>query len=382
MDGSLKILLVTGIFPPDVGGPSSFTLAIAKGLSRRGHELTVFSLADSKTEADESFEVVTLRRGMFIPLRIILTIGYIWRLARRSQVVLVAGLPIEFGIANLVLRRPCIHRVVGDLAWERALARGWANASFEDFQRSKHGARIRFIQRLRNWALRRADLVVTPSEYFAGHLRQWGIPSERVRVLYSPLLPFKAVVPTSLQPRTELNLVTLGRLISLKQIHLVIESIASMSNVGLVVIGDGPERLRLENLAFELGVEARVWFTGRQRRDDALSLIAACDVFVLPSTHEAFPFALIEAMAMGLPAMASDVGGIPELVRIAGHCVLVEPTREGVNTAIHRIVGDLESHRALALASQSRILERFSFDRFERETEQLLMEAVISRETS
>ena len=107
--------------------------------------------------------------------------------------------------------------------------------------------------------------------------------------------------------------------------NLVKSKLAALkrADVDLLLIGDGPEHARLEKMAVELGVRQRVYFAGwRKNVEDFLN---AMDIFVLPSDFEAMPFSIIEAMACGVPVVASDVGGISDIVEDGSTGFLVPP---------------------------------------------------------
>ena len=84
--------------------------------------------------------------------------------------------------------------------------------------------------------------------------------------------------------------------------------------IGLVIVGDGSERKRLEGVANTLDVADRVYFAGQASQAETIRLMAACDFFVLNSTHEGLPHVVLEAMSLGLPVVATAVGGTPEVV--------------------------------------------------------------------
>jgi glycosyltransferase involved in cell wall biosynthesis len=118
---------------------------------------------------------------------------------------------------------------------------------------------------------------------------------------------------------------TVARLVPIKGIDLLLRAVVSLKtaipDVRTVVVGDGPERDRLERLAIELGLGDSVIFTGH--RDDALDLIAAMDLFVLSSLSEGIPMAVLESMALGTPVVATRVGGVPEILSDGNTGVLV-----------------------------------------------------------
>jgi glycosyltransferase involved in cell wall biosynthesis len=133
---------------------------------------------------------------------------------------------------------------------------------------------------------------------------------------------------------------------------------AAVPDVDFLVVGEGAERAALEALAGRLGLGARVRFTGL--RDDVPALLAAVDVLALTSTYEGFPNAVVEAMAMGAVAVASDVGGCRELVVEGETGFLVPPgAPDAVASAVLRVLRDPALARRLAAAARRRIEREF-----------------------
>jgi glycosyltransferase involved in cell wall biosynthesis len=138
----------------------------------------------------------------------------------------------------------------------------------------------------------------------------------------------------------------------------------------LLVVGDGEERTRLEQLAGE-----RVRFLGARPRGEVLGLLAVADVAVLPSAWENFPHAAVEALAMGTPVVATRVGGVPEIVHDGENGLLVDPDDDGeFGSALERVLHDGELRARLAAGAASSV-ERFSTDAVYGELERILLEA-------
>lgn len=119
---------------------------------------------------------------------------------------------------------------------------------------------------------------------------------------------------------------TIGRLTPVKGTEYLIRAVAEIikrrEEVRFLVVGDGPLRIELEALVRSMGLEKEVIFLGW--RDDTVDIINALDLFVLPSLHEGMPTVLIEAMTLGIPIVASAIGGIPELIRDGWNGLLVD----------------------------------------------------------
>jgi glycosyltransferase involved in cell wall biosynthesis len=370
----VRILIVTGIFPPDIGGPATYVPQIAEGLAQRGHAVTVVTLSDRLDHEDGvyPFRVIRLPRRAFKPWRMGRTVLVLLRLGRRADILFVNGLALESVLANFVLRKPLVMKVVGDLAWERATSRDWTADDFETFQKRRYGLRIELLKALRSWWTRRADRVIVPSRYLARWVAGWGVPAEKIVVIYNAVEPVDGVEPLPVPLRTPIKAVTVGRLVPWKRVDRLIEALKEVPELGLVVVGDGPELSRLEHAAQELGVSDRVCFAGQRSKRETLSLMAACDFFVLNSTYEGLPHTVLEAMALGLPVIATAVGGTPEVVRDGETGVLV-PGRYGtLGASLSALARDPALRRRLGWAARQWIGERLSAENMIRSTEETL----------
>jgi glycosyltransferase involved in cell wall biosynthesis len=162
-------------------------------------------------------------------------------------------------------------------------------------------------------------------------------------------------------PRARPLLVTVGHLVARKRHADVIQALSRVPDADYLVIGDGPERPRLEALAGRLGVADRVEFAGQLPPDDALRRARTAQVFVMPSTDEAFGVAYIEAMAAGIPAIAA--AGEPGPAEIGPGIVLVPPHDPPALAAqLDRLLRDQPTLEALGAAARRNIAENFTWD--------------------
>ncbi len=147
----------------------------------------------------------------------------------------------------------------------------------------------------------------------------------------------------------------------------------------LLVVGDGPLRPELERLAAELGLGDRVVFAGM--RSDVDVMLRLIDVAVLSSyTIECFPFAILEAMTAGLPAVCTSIGGLPEMVEDGetGHLVPPRDPR-GLAEAILRVLADPERRIAMGDAGRRRLEAHFTLERSVAETQRVLTDLMEAR---
>lgn len=174
-------------------------------------------------------------------------------------------------------------------------------------------------------AVRAADGVVAVSNDLAGHLNRMGVEPTKIRVIHDGVDRKQFSPGDKLQERARLNLppnepiaLFVGNLVPVKAVDVLLRAFAEpvLKGVRLVVIGQGPLRAQLEQLARTLGTADRVTFTGGQPHDQLPAWFRAADVFVLPSHSEGVPNVLLEASASGTPWVASRVGGIPEIAHL------------------------------------------------------------------
>jgi glycosyltransferase involved in cell wall biosynthesis len=167
---------------------------------------------------------------------------------------------------------------------------------------------------LAKWSFERADLVAPVSKELAGHLRELA-PRARIEVVPN-------VVDTTVfapadgheRPTGPARLLNVADLAEKKGQSVLVRAVAELPDSTLEIVGAGPEREPLERLLRELNVEDRVRLVGTRSREQVAELMRAADLFVLSSFHENLPVVLIEAQASGLPAVATAVGGVPELI--------------------------------------------------------------------
>jgi glycosyltransferase involved in cell wall biosynthesis len=175
--------------------------------------------------------------------------------------------------------------------------------------------------------------------------------------------PLGTTAPTREAARAALELtrftaLCLGRLVPIKGLDDAVRAIARRPDAELLVAGSGPERQRLESLAAATG--ARVRFTGHVEGERKRLLLRAADAFVLPSVEEAgrregLPTALLEAMAAGLPVVATRTGGVPELVREGEDGFLVPMRRpDALAAALTTLAADRARAEALGAAARRR----------------------------
>lgn len=369
----MKVLLVTGIFPPDHGGPASYVPAIAHGLKERGHEIVaIVTLSDSLTHDDGhfGFPVIRLPRGRFRPLRWPQTVMTIYRLAQLADVVFLNGLVLEGVLATKILgRRPSVIKVVGDLIWEKARNVGATHLELEAFQEGALSWRWRLLRRLQGWYTSRADAVITPSLYLSRIVNGWGVDKRRIYTVYNAVTrSVGATTATPTSPRYDL--VTVARLVPWKGVGSLIR-VAAKHGWSLRIVGDGPMHDELQALAKESGAQAS--FAGHVAHDRVAEEIRSGRLFVLNSSYEGLPHIVLEAKAAGVAVLASDAGGTPETIQPGVDGWLIPVGDEPALAAgIQGLLGDDDERGRLAEAGRRQVMEGFSFEVLVNATETVL----------
>ena len=357
----MKVVVVSGIWPPDVGGPASHAPALADALVEAGHTVEVVTTADRAPEP-RPYPVHWIARDRPAPLRHLAVAREVRRAAQGADRVYATTMVRRAALGAAVSRCPLVVKLVADEAYERERRAGRFAGTLEEFQAERGGLRARFLRATRTAALRRARRVLVPSAYLRAIAFGWGLDPARVHVVPNPA-PEVSGDPTRDEARAALGiegfaLGVAGRLTAQKALGDTLEALARVPGVVLLVLGDGPERAALERLAGELGVSDRVRFLGAGTRDDVIALFRGVDAALLTSAWENLPHTLLEALAAGTPVIATAVGGIPEVVRDRENGLLVPPRDvAAIAAAIDRLVHDDALRGSLAAAAAPSVEE-------------------------
>jgi glycosyltransferase involved in cell wall biosynthesis len=375
----MRILITSDIFPPDVGGPATYVPAVADELEQRGHEVTVatYSLvASHPADAHHHFQIVRLSAAPPRWRRIPRTVRTIVACGGQADVIYANGLATETVLANSVLHKPILAKVVGDLAWERSRDKGWIADDFETFQKKRYSPKVEWMRWRRNFTYRRMHQIIVPSRYLSNVLiGSWRLPAERIQVVYNSFeVSNSEAPPIQLDLPVKHTIITVCRLTGWKGVDGLIQVLADLTDTGLVVVGDGPLRDDLLAQARELKVDGRVRFIGTIPKQQVPTYLRACDVFVLNSSYEGLPHVLLEAMIAGLPVIATNVGGIPEVIDDQVNGLLIPPQDpKALKEALLRLRSDPFKTRSMVDRSRE-TLARFSLQTMVRQTEAIISE--------
>jgi glycosyltransferase involved in cell wall biosynthesis len=255
--------------------------------------------------------------------------------------------------------------------------------------------KMRIYNRLDRWSLPVADRLLTVCHAFARQLAtDTGVPVAKIAVQHNSIRPRPLASPEGAQAvRSKLGiapdefmLLAVGRL-SKEKAHLdLLAALARLRETNrelkckLVIVGDGPERGTLEAAVRSTGIKLDVIFTGQE--NDVQPFYAAADVFVLPSHSEGSPNVLLEAMAANIPIVATDVGGVPEIVKNNESALLIPANDpQAMAAAIASVLNDQDLARRLTTNSAALIANQFTPERYVRGLVGIYGEVINARQT-
>lgn len=336
----------------EFGGAEKVVIDLANEMAAR-HEVVICCvkrLGDLAASVDPRIRVFCLDKGEGNDIRVPLRLA---RLLHRERVeVLHAhnwGVYLEAALAGLFARTPvCIHTVHGQYM-------GYPPGRGSRFKRAlRHG--------LERFLARRFAKIVTVSDSIQRYVvAEIGITADRLLTIHNGIRMASPLMAK--RSGNAIMCITVGRLAEVKNQAMMLRAFhaATDAEARLWLVGDGPERVRLEALARELGLNERVVFTGF--RQDIADLLARSDVFLMSSNYEGISIAVLEAMRAGLPVIGTRVGGMPETVQDGRTGLLVAPGDiAGMADALRRLLASPAERVRLGMAARKFLETEFSIE--------------------
>lgn len=370
-----RLFVASGIAYPESGGPATYLHQILPALQAQGWQIRLQAYGDPHP-IPSPYTIRRIPRRAF-PLRLMHYALSAHESLRWADVVYTHTIDLPL---YSIRSAPHIIKIVGDQAWERCVRRTWISpdVNIDAFQTGDFG-RIVHQQRLsRNRQVRAHDAVIVPSAYLGRMVAGWGVPDERIHVIYNALPPLPQDAPDvqTLRARYQLPdapfLLTASRLETWKGIDHTLHALHHLPDLHYIIAGDGTDEARLRQLARPLG--ERVRFLGRVTRADLYALMSMAQYFVLYSGYEGLSHVLLESLRAGTPVIASDKGGNPEVVRDGINGRLVPYGASGdadalLNVLRQSLTIDVRAHLA---HNTSAGLGRFDFATMVTQTDALL----------
>lgn len=336
----MKILLTTGIYPPDIGGPASYVPQLGTYLSESGCEVEVVTLSSEGSGVFfEAFGKVTkLKRGMNKLARFVLVTLEVYRKSRDSNVVFANGLYEECAVSSLFRRRKMVFKIVGDPIWERHRNSNMNSRDIDLYNPSDLTFRMKLERAFFKWCLRRANVITCPGRKLAETVKQ-NYSLEDIRVIENGT----QVQAIQAGEHYEYDIVTVSRLVQWKRIDLLIRA-AARTRARMIVIGEGPEEVALKQLSSELN--AKVKFVGSETPDGVLRYLRQSRIFALVSSYEGLSFSLLEALSMGKRILVSNIDANKSLFVGTDFAEIVDPEKPvEIDFAIETLMNDTFRNR-------------------------------------
>lgn len=233
------------------------------------------------------------------------------------------------------------------------------------------------LRRIVKYVLDEAEIIITVSEDLKRRALTLGNYQNKIQVIYHGINPekFKFTKRGRREIRSKYGIeeedvviFTLSYHVARKNIPMLIETfkdvVSIRNNVKLMIGGEGPETSKLKNLTRKLKIEKSVIFTGTIKEREKVKYYSAADIFALTSLYEGFGIVLIEAMSTKLPIVATQVGGIPEVVSNNETGLLVPvKSKEKLANALLELIDNKELRSIFGENGRKRVLKYFTFEK-------------------
>lgn len=308
----MKILIVTGIYPPDIGGPATHLAQCVPFFKAQGADVSVVTFGTSTEHRIDAsgIEVSEVGRKRNIFFRFAQFLRAVSHASRGASVMYVHDMSLAGLAAYIVARRrsiPYVLRLGGDFVWEQAFERGATSLDYQSFQ-GREPFPYSLRRRLASRIARSAQTVIVPSMFLAGIVKGWGVQKKKIHVVPNAIdeRQFAATVHTHPLVRRVMEwrqdgkgvVVSSGRFVRWKHFDVLARAARDISDAHIVIVGSGPEEDHIRTVAGE-----NVEIVPSLSRGELSALFKEADCFMLLSQGETFSFASLEAFLSGLPVI-------------------------------------------------------------------------------
>ena len=351
----MKIILVSGIYPPDVGGPATFVPQLAAAFSSRGNKVKVLTLSDVvfKNEKPEMIPLIRLPRKLPLPIRFALTVSVVASYSIIGYRIFANGLHEECGIALFLTGGKGVAKIVGDPVWERAVNRASTNLGIQEFNKSSLNWKNWLQRRLLTFSLNRFNSVITPSEELVSLVKNWDV---KPNVIW---IPNGVTIKQEVNVVKSIDVITVSRLVAWKNVEVLV-SAAKEYGFSLYVVGDGPE---IDKLATLSEGNKNIALMGRLMQSEIDDLLLRSRIFALISEYEGLSFSLLQAMSFGLPVVVSNTSGNSSVVSKSKNGLIVNSkSSQEVGAALLSLLSDKDKLNSFSQNSRLSVEESFSIN--------------------
>jgi len=349
----MNILLTTGIYPPDIGGPATYIPQLAADLNAIGHKVVIVTLAETNgLVVDKDLRICKIKRSYPLPIRMFIASLIIYWELRKCEALFSNGLFLESAIALTVGKnRNSVVKIVGDPIWEKLRNRGLTKLGLTEYLMSEVNSKKRLERKIYNWSWSKFEHRTSPS------LELCEVVNRNLNLNDCVHIPNGVEFFPLESASKSFDLITVSRLVNWKNIDIAIRVAASL-NLGLLVIGDGPEMQNLRSLAKKLN--ARVSFAGQLTSSKILVELSKAKIFIQVSDYEGLSFSLLESMSLGLIPIVSNVSGNTSVVTNMLTGLVVEINEESLESAVKKILLDSKLADKISKNAMKEIRENYN----------------------
>lgn len=317
----MKLLIATPLYPPEIGGPATYARLLEEGLPKKGVEVELVKFSDVRHLPKIVRHYAYYRRVL--------------RAARSADAVLALD-PVSVGLPAMKAAKkagkPFLVKIVGDYAWEQGRQRFGITTTLDEFvKETSVPLPVRILRRIQTYVAQNASKIIVPSLYLKKIVMTWNISDDHIEVIYNSI-----ELPASLKAVERPGgflIVSSGRPVPWKGFEAIKQVVACEPEWYFFLAEGLPH-------------------------SEALGWVKAADVFVLNSSYEGLSHALLEAMMLGTPIVATSVGGNPELIQDGETGLLIPPgDTEALYRALKTVERDPVAARERAAAAQKRMLD-------------------------
>ncbi len=311
----MKIILLTSIFPPDVGGPAIIAERLALIFTQKGIETKVLCLSNSKEGRKHNFPVLRINRNN--PKIVLYSVYFLKLLQLVPGTDVIYSLSASPGMTFLplilakIFKKRFIIRPGGDFLWERDTEEGKINLSLREYYEKSEFLKKKFLYWLSNFIFKRTDLIIFPTLFLKTlYLSYYDIKKERTEFVDYPFPEIKAdFQKTIIKPK---QILFAGRLVNFKNLSRLIDAFSKIDSkeVILKIIGEGTQRRNLELKIKNLGLENEVFVKKPLPHTQLLEEIKKSYFVVVPSIFEPGSFLALECLKLKTPILFTREAGI------------------------------------------------------------------------
>jgi len=346
----MKVVLATGIYPPEIGGPATYVRALAAELSKKNIDVTVITYGEPHTAED--WRVITVSKS--IPILRWIAYAFTLRAHGKDADAVIAFSSMSAGVPLWLahLKKPKkILRLGGDFLWERYTDRG-GKKSLRDWYTLKPNS-LSLMQKL----LSSFDQIIFSTQF-----------QEEIYEKFYSSFPAHSVIENALpsgSPRKHekhepFRVLFMGRFVGFKNLSTLVRVVGALhatplqGRVMLTFVGDGPMTPHLQSLTKELHIEDQVQFLHRVHGEEKQKIFAEHDLLIIPSITEISPNVALEARSVGLPVLLTKETGLSEPLT-KGMLLRDLITPEQIHAAL---VEALQNYEKIAEAAASPLQKR------------------------